>query len=168
MAEILRFHPWKTYTSQSYHWTLNVSQNGQVICTSENYLRKAEAKHSMDLVHAHGSDAKVRRPHRRSLTESLRRPREDGSGAVRSEDTRAIISCRPGTHVGSGMLAEAGTLRVQRPCWQSTSGLGAGLYRFRNSMSSSRSSRLPPATMRPMRTSRSPLPPLVTFLLLVM
>ncbi|PPF85263.1 hypothetical protein C5C03_15175 [Clavibacter michiganensis] len=58
MAEALRFHLYKTRASQPYHWTLNAIQNGQVICTSENYLRKADAKQSMDLVHAHGSDAK--------------------------------------------------------------------------------------------------------------
>ncbi|WP_316288719.1 YegP family protein (plasmid) [Clavibacter michiganensis] len=57
MAETLRFHLWKTSASQPYHWTLNAIQNGQVICTSENYLRKADAKRSMDLVYVHASDA---------------------------------------------------------------------------------------------------------------
>ncbi len=60
MAEnVLQFHLWKTVgIAQPYHWTLNVIQNGQVICTSENYVKKADAKHSMDLVHAHAKDTK--------------------------------------------------------------------------------------------------------------
>lgn len=56
--ETLRFHLWKTAAVQPYHWTLNLIQNGNVICTSENYARKADAKHSIDLVHGHASNAK--------------------------------------------------------------------------------------------------------------
>lgn len=55
---VLQFHLWKTTAAQPYHWTLNSVQNGQVICTSENYARKEDAKHSMDLVHAHAKDSK--------------------------------------------------------------------------------------------------------------
>jgi uncharacterized protein YegP (UPF0339 family) len=56
-ANTLRFYMHKTAgISQPYHWTLNVLQNGNVICTSENYVRKADAKHSMDLVFAHAKD----------------------------------------------------------------------------------------------------------------
>ncbi|KJL25927.1 hypothetical protein RN51_00434 [Microbacterium oxydans] len=60
MAEnVLQFHLYKNpNVRQPYHWTLNVMQNGEVICTSENYVRKEDAKHSMDLVHNHGGDAK--------------------------------------------------------------------------------------------------------------
>ena len=54
---VLKFHLWKSNASQPYHWTLNSVANGQVICTSENYARKADAKNSMDLVHAHAKDA---------------------------------------------------------------------------------------------------------------
>lgn len=60
MAEnVLQFFLYKNAAiAQPYHWTLNVMQNGEVICTSENYVNKADAKHSMDLVHNHGADAK--------------------------------------------------------------------------------------------------------------
>ena len=60
MAEgVLQFNLYKNpRISQPYHWTLNVIQNGQVIATSENYVKKADAKHSMDLVHAHAGDTK--------------------------------------------------------------------------------------------------------------
>lgn len=58
-ADVLVFHLYKTPNiSQPYHWTLNVKQNGEVIATSENYVKKADAKHSMDLVHAHAGDTK--------------------------------------------------------------------------------------------------------------
>ena len=55
--DTLRFHLWKTSAAQPYHWTLSVVQNGEVICTSENYARRADAKYSMDLVHAHAGDS---------------------------------------------------------------------------------------------------------------
>ncbi len=60
MAEnVLQFRLYKNNrVAQPYYWTLNSVSNGQVICHSENYARKADAKHSMDLVHAHGGDAK--------------------------------------------------------------------------------------------------------------
>jgi uncharacterized protein YegP (UPF0339 family) len=59
MAEgVLQFHLYKSAAAQPYHWTLVVAANGEVICTSENYVRKADAKHSMDLVHAHAGDTK--------------------------------------------------------------------------------------------------------------
>ena len=60
MAEnILQFHLYEnTQIEQPYHWTLNVVENDEVICTSENYVKKEDAKHSMDLVHAHAKDTK--------------------------------------------------------------------------------------------------------------
>lgn len=59
MAEgVLQFHLWKSTAQQPYHWTLTSTGNGEIICTSENYASKADAKHSMGLVHAHGGDAK--------------------------------------------------------------------------------------------------------------
>jgi len=58
MAEVLRFHLWKTNATQPYHWTLNSTANGQGICTRENYARKADAKHSMDLVYGNAGDSK--------------------------------------------------------------------------------------------------------------
>lgn len=54
--DTLRFKLWKTSAAQPYHWTLNVIQNGQVLCTSENYVRKADALNSLNLVYAHAGD----------------------------------------------------------------------------------------------------------------
>lgn len=56
-AGVLKFHLWKTAASQPYHWTLNSAQNGQVICTSENYVRKADAIASLNSVYNNAGDA---------------------------------------------------------------------------------------------------------------
>lgn len=56
-ANVLVFHLWKTNAAQPYHWTLNSYQNGQVICTSENYARKDDAMHSLNLVYQNAGDA---------------------------------------------------------------------------------------------------------------
>lgn len=59
MAEkVLAFHLWKTKAAQPYHWTLNSFTNGQVICTSENYVRKEDAMASMRLVYGNAGDAR--------------------------------------------------------------------------------------------------------------
>lgn len=56
-AGVLKFHLWKSSASQPYHWTLNSVQNGQVICTSENYVRKADAMSSLNLVFNNAGDS---------------------------------------------------------------------------------------------------------------
>ncbi len=43
--------------AQPYHWTLNSVRNGQVICHSENYVRKADAMESLNLVYNNAGDA---------------------------------------------------------------------------------------------------------------
>lgn len=40
-----------TNTLQPYYWTLIVVGNGKVLCHSETYVSKADAIHSMGLVH---------------------------------------------------------------------------------------------------------------------
>lgn len=57
-AGVLKFHLYKnTRAAQPYHWTLNSVANGQVICTSENYARKADANASINLVYNNAGDA---------------------------------------------------------------------------------------------------------------
>lgn len=56
-ANVLQFKLHKTNAAQPYHWTLVSVANGQVICHSENYARKADAKHSLNLVYANAGDA---------------------------------------------------------------------------------------------------------------
>ena len=59
MAEgVLKFHLWKSTAKQPYHWTLNSVQNGQVICTSENYARKEDAMASLRSVYNNAGDSK--------------------------------------------------------------------------------------------------------------
>lgn len=54
---VLVFKLWKTNAYQPYHWSLNSVANGQVICHSENYARKADAMASLNLVFNNAGDS---------------------------------------------------------------------------------------------------------------